>query len=274
MKTRVLACFLLAIILLPTTARAVPRESVEVPIIMYHKVTKDGSQLGKFAITPAALEEDLQFLRSKGYQAVTMQALIAFVHGAGKLPEKPIVLTFDDGYFSDYHYVYPLARQYKMPIVSSIIGKVTDDYTAEGRTDILYPHLTWPQVEEMARSGLVEFQNHGYDIHCTRCGTSGAKRRSGESRAHYAARLEEDLTKFQARFEEHIGTAPAIFTYPFGAKSEGSDEVLKSLGFMGTLAVEGKRNMVTKGDADCLFSMGRILRPHRQGLEQLLASAP
>jgi len=271
MKIRILAFLLFAITLLPIAAQAAAQETVQVPIIMYHKVTKDDGQIGKFAITPDELEADFQFIRASGYQVVTMRALIAFVHGAGKLPEKPIVLTFDDGYFGDYHYVYPLAQQYKIPVVSSIIGKATDDYTAEGRTDIIYPHLTWPQIEEMARSGLVEFQSHGYDLHCIRHGTSGAKRRTGESQAAYIARLAEDLNKLQVRLETYTGVVPTTFTYPFGAKSEGSDEILKDLGFLASLMVEERKNQITRGDADCLFSMGRMIRPYGRSLEQILS---
>ena len=273
MKKRCFILLFLAIVVLSSMGSAT-REAVEVPLIMYHKVTKDAGQIGKFAITPAELEADLQFIRDSEYQVVTMQALIDFVHGHGKLPPKPLVLTFDDGYFGDYHYVYPLIWQYNIPVVSSIIGKVTDEYTAEAREDIIYPHLTWPQVEEMARSGLVEFQNHGYDIHCVRHGVAGAKRRRGESEAAYAERLEEDLNNLQHRLAEHTKTAPTTFTYPFGAKSEGTDAIIKRLGFQASLMVEGKRNMVTKGDADCLFSMGRIIRPHGRSLEQILGSAP
>ena len=265
--------FLLALVL-PGTARAMAPEAVEVPIIMYHKVTKDSGQLGKFAISPEELEADMAYLRESGYEAVTMQALIDFVLGGGELPPQPVVLTFDDGYFSDYHYVYPLARRYGIPVVCSIIGKMADEYTAEGREDIIYPHLTWPQVEEMASSGLVEIQNHGYDLHCTRAGGTGAKKRRSESRGAYAERLGEDLIKLQVRVEEHLGQVPSTFTYPFGAKSEGSDEILKSLGFQASLMVEGKRNAVVRGDVDCLFSMGRIIRPHGRSLERILESCP
>ena len=240
------------------------------PIIMYHKVTKDRSLLGKFAITPDELEADMQFIRQSGYEVVTMQALIDFVHGDGTLPEKPLVLSFDDGFFSDYHYVYPLAEQYQLPVVSSIIGKMADDYTAEGRTDIIYPHLLWPQIEEMAQSGFVEIQNHSYDLHCTRAGAAGAKRRSGESDEAYTARLGEDLGKLQSAIEQRLGTASTTFTYPFGAKSDGSDGVLQNLGFQASLMTEAKPNTVTRGDANCLFSMGRINRPHGRSLERIL----
>jgi len=274
MKKRVFTLLLLLAFALPGAAQAETPEAVEVPIIMYHKVTRDSGQRGKFAIAPEELEADLIFLQKSGYQAVTMQDLVDFVRGDGKLPPRPIVLTFDDGYFSDYHYVYPLARQYDTPVVLSIIGKVTDEYTQEGRQDIIYPHLTWPQVEEMAGSGLVEIQNHGYDLHCTRAGCSGAKRRHGESRDAYAERLGGDLTKLQTRLSARLGQAPATFTYPFGAKSEGSDDILKNLGFQASLMATGRRNLVMRGEPDGLFSMGRIIRPHGRSLEQILASCP
>jgi len=270
MKKRLFAFLLLALLALPGAARAV--EPVDVPIIMYHKVTKDAAQIGKFAITPAELEADFKFLQESDYEPVTMQALINFVHGRGELPPRPVVLTFDDGYFSDYHYVYPLAAQYRTPVVCSIIGKVTDEYTEEGREDIIYPHVTWHQVEEMAQSGFVEIQNHGHDLHCTRCGASGAKRRSGESEEAYAARLGEDLMTLQRCIEARLGCMPTTFTYPFGAKSEGSDEVLKELGFQASLMTEGKWNRLTRGDADGLFSLGRLIRPHGRGVEEVLGS--
>jgi len=265
--------FLLALIL-PGTAQASisdVSDAVEVPIIMYHKITKDGGQLGKFAITPGEFEADLQFLRDSGYEAVTMADLIRFVHEGEKLPERPIVLTFDDGYFSDYLYLFPLLKQYDTRAVSSIIGRVTDEYTAEGREDILYPHLLWSQIVEMVESGLVEIQNHGYDLHCTRGGSSGAKRRRGESEAAFAKRLSDDLMQLQVRAEDILGTAPNTFTYPFGAKSDGTDAILKSVGFSASLMTEGKRNTLTPRDADCLFSLGRINRPHGRSLEAILA---
>ena len=270
MKQKITALLLLFSLALPGLPWEAEPIAVEVPIIMYHKITKDSGQLGRFAITPAEFEADLQFLQDSDFEAVTMADLIRFAHGEGTLPARPLVLTFDDGYFSDYLYLFPLLQQYDTRAVSSIIGKTTDDYTAEGR-DILYPHLLWPQIVEMAASGLVEIQNHGYDLHCTRQGARGAMRRRGEGDTDYAKRLTGDLMRLQTRAEEILGTAPSTFTYPFGAKSDGTDELLKSLGFSASLMTEGKRNLLTRGDADCLFSMGRIIRPHGRSLQEILS---
>ena len=271
MKRWITACVLLIALTLPICPQATVPEAVEVPIIMYHKVTKDRAQLGKFAITPGEFEEDLRFLQDSAFSPVTMTDLIRFVRGDGDLPERPVVLSFDDGYFGDYHYVFPLVKQYDTPVVSSIIGKVTDEYTEEGRLDIIYPHLIWPQVIEMTESGLVEIQNHSYDLHRTNRGVSGAMRRRGEEAEAYKTRLSADLMKLQTRAEEVLGAAPNTFTYPFGAKSDGTDAILKELGFQASLMTEGKRNVITRGDGDCLFSLGRIIRPYGRSLEEILA---
>ena len=270
MRNKIFALFLLFALLLPGAINEIHTgAAVEVPIILYHKVSKDRGQLGEFCIHPEEFEADLLFLKDNGFEAVTMRNLIDFVAGEGDLPEKPVVLSFDDGYFSDYHYVFPLLLEYDVPIVSAIIGKVTDDYTAEGRGDINYPHLIWPQIQEMAASGLVEFQNHGYDLHCVKTGM-GAKQRRGESEADYTKRLDRDLNRLQDRAREMLGEAPTTFAYPFGAKSPSSDTVLKHLGFSASLTSGSRKNRIVLGDENCLFNLGRINRSHGGSIEAIL----
>jgi len=261
---------LLLLLALPVTCHAGAPSSVDVPILMYHKVCKDPAQIGKFAITPSELARDLAFLAESAYTPVVMADLIAFVLDGTPLPERPVVLTFDDGFFSDHRYLLPLVLEHQVPVVSSIIGQVTDAYTSEGRTDILYPHVTWPQVAEMAASGLIEIQNHSYDLHCTRHGAKGAEQRTRECDTAYANRLQADLSLLQTRIQEQIGTAPTTFTYPFGAKSACSDQVLQSLGFSASLATEARVNTLTIGAPDCLFSLGRMIRPHGRDAETIL----
>ena len=238
---------------------------------MYHKVCRDATQFGKFTISPEEFEADLRFLQNSHYTPVTMADLIAFVHDGGDLPAHPILLSFDDGYFGDYHYVFPLACAYETPIVTSIIGSVTDEYSNEGRTDIIYPHLLWSQISEMAASGYFEFQNHSYDLHCVRGGTQGARRRNGESPDAYQTRLSSDLTHLQDSISAHTGQNPSTFTYPFGAKSDSSDQILQALGFSASLMTEAKQNLICRGEAACLFSLGRILRPHGTSLASILS---
>ena len=244
--------------------------TTEIPIIMYHKVTKDAGQWGKFAIAPWELQKDFTFLKENGYTPVFMQALIYYVHFGISLPEKPIVLTFDDGFFGDFHYVYPLAVAEEIPVVISVIGGECERYSKETRSDIIFPHLTWKQIAEMAGSGFVEVQSHSSDLHKTQHGAAGARQRKGESDIAYKSRLEADLLPLQDAIFMHTGKTPTTFTYPFGAKSDVSDEILQSLGFQASLMTENRFSEISVGDTDSLFSLNRLIRPHGKSLEQIL----
>ena len=80
---------------------------VRVPVIMYHAVMDDASRLGKYVISPEELESDFKWLSENGYTAVLSEDLINYTENGAALPEKPILLTFDDGYYNNYLYAYP-----------------------------------------------------------------------------------------------------------------------------------------------------------------------
>ena len=102
---------------------------VRVPVIMYHAVMDDASRLGKYVISPEELESDFKWLSENGYTAILSEDLINYTENGAALPEKPILLTFDDGYYNNYLYAYPTAKRYGMKFVLSPIGKYADLYT-------------------------------------------------------------------------------------------------------------------------------------------------
>ena len=134
----------------PLTAPAfIKPETAEVPMIMYHLVTKNGRYVGKYGITPIELENDLKFLKDNGYETVVMADLVAFVRRGKNLPKKPIVLTFDDGNSGDYRYLYPLLQKYDMKAVVSVIGSAADECTAlaaKQTKPAVFPNSTWPEL--------------------------------------------------------------------------------------------------------------------------------
>jgi len=236
-------------------------EKAEVPIIMYHLVTKNGRYIGKHGITPDELESDLKYLKDNGYQTVVMSDLVAFVKKGKNLPDKPIVLTFDDGNSSDYRYLYPLLQKYGMKAVISVLGKASDECTVlASKVDEppILPNLTWGQIKEMHESKLVEVQNHSYDLHG---GTIGSAQRQGESVENYHRRLREDLTKLQERIKEMTGAEPNTFTYPLGRVSENAQEVIEELGLVASLSCRSGINILTEDDMACLYLLKRDNRP-------------
>lgn len=230
-----------------------------VPILMYHEVKL--TMAGKDVITPYEFESDLKYLQKNGYETVTMNDLIAYVYDGKALPEKPVVLSFDDGYFNNYVYVYPLLQKYHMKIVLSIIGKNTDEFSNIQDENINYSHVTWKQINEMKDSGLVELQNHTYNMHKITAARFGCGKTSGESQEHYAHVLEDDIGKLQNEIKLYTGSAATTFTYPYGKVSSDSVPVIKSMGFKASLSCDYGVNLISK-DPAVLFGLRRICRSH------------
>lgn len=259
---RVLAMGLLVVLLgtvVAVTASAMaPKEGVQVPIVMYHSVLKDEKYHGKYVISPAEFENDILYLKEHGYTTILMEDLINYTKG-GELPEKPVILTFDDGYYNNYLYAFELAKKYRVKFVISPIGRYTDLYSGTGEANAYYSHATWEQLKEMADSGLVEVQNHSYDMHEERGGALGVKQRPGESDGAYRERLEADVNRAQEAFKTNLGTAPSTFTYPFGAVSKTTPDIIKELGFSATLTCRETVSTVAR-DPESLYGLGRFLR--------------
>lgn len=231
-------------------------ENVAVPILLYHSVLRSDMIIDRYGITPGELECDLKYIRDNGYTTITMSELIDFVCKDAPLPAKPVILTFDDGYYNNYKYVYPLLKKYEMKAVMAIIGCYTDLFTRENSDNLVYAHINWKQVNDMIQSGLVEIQNHSYSLHTTKKGRVGAQMKSGESKESYMKVLENDIGRFQNIIAEQTGVLPNTFVYPFGAISKESVEILKSLGFCATLSSYGGVNYI-KRDPDKLFGLKR-----------------
>jgi len=209
-------------------AEASSGDPVYLPIMMYHEVK--AFKAGKDVILPWEFESDLKYLSENNYTTITMNDLIDYVYNDAPLPEKPIILSFDDGYLNNYVYVLPLLKQYNMKIVLSIIGKNTDDFTNIPDDNLDYSHVTWDQLNEMLDSGCVEVQNHTYNLHKYTKSRIGCMQRSNESDADYEKILTEDIGMLQEKITSMTGYTPTTFAYPYGAFCKNTEVVLKKLG--------------------------------------------
>lgn len=246
-------------------------EGIKVPIIMYHSVLKDKSRSGKYVVTPDTLKQDLEYINSKGYTTITMSELIDYIYNDSELPEKHIIITFDDGHYNNYDYALPILKEYNMKAVISIVGKYTDNYTKTGETNLNYSYMRWEDIKETMGDGTIEFQNHTYDLHSNTKGRYGTKKKRGESLEEYKAVLKEDILKLQNEFEENTNYSPNTFTYPFGQISKESNEIIKELGFKASLSCTSGVNIITK-DKNCLYLLKRNNRPNGISTEKFFAN--
>ena len=220
------------------------REEVLLPVLMYHEVRYDDP--GKDAILPEEMERDLQYLQREGYTTVLMEDVLAFVYTGKSLPEKPILLTFDDGYESSYRRLFPLLKRYGAKAVISVIGKSADEFSLMPEQGGPYVHASWKELLEMRDSGCIELQNHSYDLHHESGGEQGCRRRWGENDFDYEDRIRRDVDRLEG--------------------------ILEECGFLATLTCDFGINRLTR-DPDCLRRMKRICRSHGADLEKLLSQA-
>lgn len=113
--------------------RILEKDKFTLPVIMYHSVLENREEhIGNsFVISPETLRSDLEYLTKHGYTGIFMSDLIDYVNNGGDLPEKPILLTFDDGYDNNYSQVLPLLEEYRMKAVVCIIGAFVEHQYAD-----------------------------------------------------------------------------------------------------------------------------------------------
>lgn len=245
------------------------QQGVQVPILMYHSILKDSARQGQYVVSPEVLAADLDALQTRDYQTVTVADLLAYVNDGVPLPEKPVMITFDDGYYNNYVYAYPLLEQRGMRAVISVIGSQTAQYTENGVENAYWSHLRLERLAEM--QDVFEVQNHSWNLH-EYGERRGCLRRRGEDESSYEALLREDTEQTQEMLTEAGLPAPTCYTYPFGACSEESERILQDMGFLCTLGCEERMNLVTD-DPACLYEMGRYNRGAGESTEHFLARA-
>lgn len=200
--------------------------------LMYHQVLKDESRAGKYIITPNELESDLAYLSENGYVSVLPSQLVRIREQGGRLPEKTVIITFDDGYETGLYYVLPLLKKYGMKAVINVVGSYTDEYSRineEGK-HLSYAYLTWNEIKTLSDSGYVEIGNHTYDMHSNNGDRNGCARKENESDEQYRTVLYEDVARLSDKLQQVTGKRPVAFAYPFGSLSEGSAEIIGSAG--------------------------------------------
>ncbi|MCR4615091.1 MAG: polysaccharide deacetylase family protein [Clostridiales bacterium] len=231
------------------------------PILMYHQITRNKNCVNKFTVMESTLEEDLRYIKNHGYTAITVEDLTEFKDHGKKLPSKPIMISFDDGYETVYDILLPLLKKYDLKAVVAIIGSATDNFSQVEDHHLKYSHLNWEKVDMLVKSGYVEIQNHTYDMHRNSCGRKGVRRRRGENIEQYKAALKNDLMLLQDEIGEHTGYRPKAVVYPYGEYSKETPEILKELGFEAAMICEEKLNRLDIDNAEeWIFRLGRFNR--------------
>jgi len=239
--------------------------------IAYHDVVDRREELDNDAVTTERLIAFFDWIRANGWTPVSLDDVAAAERGARPLPPRAVLITFDDAYRSLYTRVYPLALAYRIPIVAAVVGAWVDapmDATVRyGNVDVPRRNfISWDEAREMARSGLIEFASHSFDLHrgvianpqgnelpaaTARKYTPGV---GYETDAQYQARIADDLTRSRAQLQRELGQAPRTLVWPFGRYTAKAQEIAVAAGYRFILTLDPE-----PGDAARPRAVGRYL---------------
>ncbi|MDR0671214.1 MAG: polysaccharide deacetylase family protein [Oscillospiraceae bacterium] len=250
-------------------AATAPEGAVKLPVIMYHSIL-NSTRGSAYIITPAQLEADLAYLQAQNFTTVTVSDLTAFARGEAALPEKPVMLTFDDGHYNNVFYAEPLLAARGMRGVLAVVGAFSDRSVREGAQNPSFSYVTWDDMTSLAARGVFEIENHSYRMHVPSGPRPGCAQRRGESNADYERAIRADLGELQERVFAATGRRPAAFVYPFGLFSGRLENILRDMGFACTMTCTYGVNLLTPGDPDTLFGLKRVLRDGGASVQNIL----
>lgn len=188
-------------------------ENVNVPVLMYHAVSDYMWGINELFVSPSSMDEQLAYLVENGYDAIWFEDL---AHVADY--DKPVILTFDDGYDDNYTELLPLLQKYNVKATVFVIGNAVG----------MSHKMTEEQIREMAASGLVSIQSHGY--------THDDMDVMGEET------LEFELSETKKVITRMTGRIPYVLCYPTGKYSNLTLEVGARHYLFGIKMVGGQYN--------------------------------
>lgn len=191
--------------------------SLKIPILMYHYVEnvkdkKDTIRIG-LNTTPKIFEEQLVTLLNSNYTPITQSEIVTILNNRQKMPEKPIAITFDDGYEDFYTVVFPILKKYKVKTTVYVIVDFLD-----------YPnYMTSQQLKEIADSDLVEIGSHTLShIYLKTANKKVA---------------EKEISESKKKLEFFVKKEVKSFAYPYGAFNEEAKRLVEEYGYQSAVSV-------------------------------------
>lgn len=253
-------------------------------VIGYHEVTDDKDALiPQYSVTTAHFEEQVRYLQKNGFHFISVDQLLKAHQGKISLPEKPVLLTVDDGYENFYQNVYPFVKANKVPVVLAVVGSWLEPKPNQmvnfGDEEIARNKiLTWAQLKEMSQSGYVEIASHSYNLHRGIIGNPqgnsepaattrfyDAKTKTYEGDGAYAKRIYDDLKKNNDLIKAHGIPSPRVMVWPYGRYNLETVRIAKELGMPITVSLDDGPVYLKKS----LGAINRILVEHDMTLNSL-----
>ena len=213
LKKRLFAAFI-AIILICIVAIWACLDTGGVPVLNYHQINdRDHNSL---TVSTTEFDQQMKYLKDNGYHTITPAELMDWAQNGTPLPDKPVVITLDDGYIDNYEEAYPILKKYNLKATIFVIT----DFVG------VYPnYLTWDTISEMHQSGLIDIESHTLS-------------HEELNKAPSTEELDKQLKESRKALEWRLNKTVDFIAYPCGSDSPEVLERTKLAGYRGAFTVD------------------------------------
>ena len=230
----------------------------ELTILSYHEIADSTETLDNtYTVSAANFAAQMQWLYEHQYHFVSINDILAHRLDHKSLPDKAVLITFDDGYRSVYDNAFPILKKYRIPFVDALVGS----WLKPASGTIMYGDqpvdrknfLTQAQIKEMLKSGLMEVGSHSYDLHHGVVGNPQGNTQPAattriwsankyETETTYSQRIYQDLKQNSDFLEQYTGQHPRVMVWPYGRYNIETRKAAEKLGMPVTLTLDDGSN--------------------------------
>ena len=173
----------------------------------------------------------MRYLKREGYHVITLRQFLEFATLRRQLPQKTVVLTFDDGWKSFRELAYPILKELGFPATLFIYTDFIGARIA----------LSWPELKDLAQEG--------FDIQAHSKSHEDMRRKATESDEEYNRRMQAELVQPLAILQARVGQPVRILAYPYGAHDEEVVKRVRDAGYVAALDVRRQGNPRSRRDS-------------------------
>lgn len=248
----------------------------------YHAIQDGVADQTYLAVRTDQLISQLNWLHQNGYQAVSVEQILAANKGGQPLPSKAVLLSFDDGYRDFYTRVIPLLRSFNWPAIVAPVGNwlLTPENEAVNFGDVRSPRtlfLNTAELKQVARSSLVEIGAHTFNSHMGSLANPQGnlmprmanhlwlpEQNRYENSEEFKRRIREDVRAITQTVTETTGRKPRVWVWPYGRASGEAQQIIREEGYELFLTLEHGLADVKETD-----NVPRILMSGRDSIQSV-----
>jgi len=197
-----------------------------IPILTYHKFCTGDSQ-DVYTIHITRFEQQMAYLKNNGYLVISIAQLLQCIEN-NIFPEKPVIITIDDGFKSVYSLAFPVLKEYGFPATLFLYT----DFIGNGPNQ-----LSWQEIREMIDAGM-EIGSH------TLSHSNLLNMKKKESHMDYLKRINQEILLSREILERNTGSLVQSFAYPYGVYSQEIKMLAKQAGYQALLNVNSMNNSI------------------------------